>query len=199
MVCSDLKDLKDLKNELLQKIQDEDFLIGFMDELQPDQVLWASGPSFTIVPLELEMSGVKPAKTSSNEPKNKKNATKNYLLDSRVLKIEVYNANATLHEVELFRFSDDRVYSLRKNKYGEITWLKAIELVGGEVLRGCRVDADMEYWAYRYSWSTNKVREIVTLASNSLAGVIIKAEYDFDGAVDRLFFTAEGKDVDIYP
>lgn len=196
MVYSDLENLKD---ELLEKIQDEDFLNGFTDELDADQILWANGPSFTIVPLEFEMSGVKPAKALFKEPQNKKNVTKNYLLNGRVIKIEVFNSNAVLHEVEFFRFSDYKTYSLRKNKYEEIVWLKAAEYAEREVVRACRVDMDMEYWAYRYSWSANRVGEIASFASNGVAGVVINAEYDKGGSIVRLFFIAEGREVNVYP
>jgi hypothetical protein len=103
-----------------------------------------------------------------------------------------------LDEVEFVKAFDGGLCSLRKNKYNEVIWLKIVELKNGRVLRACRVDGDLEYWAYRYNWEGDRVREIVSLASNSVAGTTIKVEYDDGSTVVRLFFLNNGKEVDIY-
>jgi hypothetical protein len=191
-------DLVVLKDDALAKISDENFCAKFFDEFAPGEVFFSKGASYTIIPLELEMSGVAPSKGFDKEPASKKNLSKYFLHDGQVVKIEGYNSQGLLDEVEFVRFFDGRLCSLRKNKHNEVLWLKIVELKDGMVLRACRVDGDLDYWAYRYNWEGGRVREVVSLASNGVAGTVIKAEYDVDSTVVRLFFLNNGKEVDIY-
>jgi hypothetical protein len=190
-------DLVVLKDDALAKVSDEDFCAKFFDEFAPGEVFFSKGASYTIIPLELEMAGVAPSKAFDKEPISKKNLSRYFVRDGQVVKIESYNSQGLLDEVEFVRFFDGRLCSLRKNKHNEVLWLKVVELKDGRVLRACRVDGDLEYWAYRYNWEGDRVSEIVSLASNSVAGTVIKAEY-VESAVVRLFFLNNGKEVDVY-
>lgn len=60
------------------------------------------------------------------------------------------------------------------------------------------MDGDFEYWAYHYEWKDNLIDTIVSFASNSVAGTVIQAEFNSLNKVSRLFFVANGKEVNIY-
>ncbi|MGF6110219.1 hypothetical protein [Pseudomonas frederiksbergensis] len=191
-------DLQSLKDEVLAKLNDQDFCARFVEDVDYDEVFYSKGPCFTIIPLELEMSGVTPSEITQKEPSNKKNLSKHYVENGVVVKVESYGSKGLLDEIEIVKVLEDRLFSLRKNKYNEVLWLKAADLQAGKVLRGCRVDGDLEYWAYRYNWQDDKVREAVSFASNGVAGTEIKVEYGVGSSVSRLFFLANGKEVDVY-
>jgi len=191
-------DLLVLKDEALTKISDETFCAKFVDDAAYGEIFFSKGPCYTIIPLELEMAGVTPSRILDKEPASKKNVSKYFLCDGQVVKIESYNSQGLLDEFEFFKSFEGVLFSLRKNKHNEILWLKIAELKEGKVLRACRVDGDMEYWAYRYNWEGDRVKEVVSLASNGVAGTVIKARYDIDSTVSRLFFLSDGKEVDIY-
>jgi hypothetical protein len=190
-------DLVVFKDDALAKISDENFCAKFFEEFAPEEVFFSKGASYTIIPLELEMAGVAPSKAFDKEPASKKNLSRYFVRDGQVVKIESYNSQGLLDEVEFVRFFDGGLCSLRKNKYNEVLWLKIVELKDGRVLRACRVDGDLEYWAYRYNWEGDRVSEVVSLASNGVAGTVIKAEY-VGSTVVRLFFLNNGKEVDVY-
>ncbi|MCK8669440.1 hypothetical protein M1M11_31640 [Pseudomonas azerbaijanoccidens] len=195
MSCSDLLALKD---EALSKISDENFCANFFDDSIRGEVFYSKGPHWTIIPLELEMAGIKPSAVIAKEPVNKKNVSKYYFYDDQLVRIESYNSQGLLEEFEVLRLIDGRLFSLRKNKHNEILWLKIAELNSGKVVRACRVDGDMEYWAYRYSWEGERVEEVVSLASNGVAGTVIKVEYDVGLTVARLYFMNGINEVIIY-
>lgn len=191
-------DLQSLKDEVLAKLNDQDFCARFIDDVDYDEVFYSKGPCFTIIPLELEMSGVTPSEIIQKEPSNKKNLSKHYVRNGVVVKVESYGSKGLLDEIEIVKVLEDRLFSLRKSKYSEVLWLKAADLQAEKVLRGCRVDGDLEYWAYRYNWQDDKIREAISFASNGVAGTEIKVEYGVGSSVSRLFFLANGKEVDVY-
>ncbi|WP_077049236.1 hypothetical protein [Pseudomonas sp. KK4] len=195
MNCADLLMLKD---EALTKISDESFCSKLFGDVICEDVSYVKGPRWTIIPLELEMSGVTPSAIIEKEPVSKKNLSKCYFYDGQLVKIESYNSQGQLDEFETFKVFEGRLFSLRKNKHHEILWLKIAELDGGKVSRACRVDGDMEYWAYRYSWEGEQVKEVVSLASNGVAGTVIKVEYDIDSTVARVFFFSGGNEIELY-
>lgn len=195
MDCSDLLALKD---EALSKISDENFCAIFFDDSIRGEVFYSKGPHWTIIPLELEMAGVKPSVIIAKEPVNKKNVSRYYFYGGQLVRIESYNSQGLLEEFEVLRSIDGRLFSLRKNKHNEILWLKIAELNSGKVVRACRVDGDMEYWAYRYSWEGERVEEVISLASNGVAGTVIKVEYDVGLTVARLYFVSGVNEVNIY-
>lgn len=65
-------DLRSLKDEILAKLNDQDFCARFVGDVDYDEVFYSKGPCFTIIPLELEMSGVTPSEIIQKEPSNKK-------------------------------------------------------------------------------------------------------------------------------
>lgn len=106
------------------------------------------------------MAGVTPSRILDKEPASKKNVSKYFLCDGQVVKIESYNSQGLLDEFEFFKSFEGVLFSLRKNKHNEILWLKIAELKEGKVLRACRVDGDMEYWAYRYNWEGTELKRL---------------------------------------
>ncbi|MBH2079844.1 MAG: hypothetical protein I8H93_27950 [Pseudomonadales bacterium] len=191
-------ELESLKDEVVAMLNDINVCNYFENDPVHDRVFFSKGPCFTILPLELEMSGVTPSKIIDKEPANKKNLFKHYVSDGAVVKIESYDSGGFLDETELVNRIGDRFISLRKNKHDEVLSLKVVDLDCEKVVRGCRVDGDFEYWAYRYEWKGNLIDTIVSFASNSVAGTVIQAEFSSLNQVSKLFFVANGKEVNIY-
>jgi len=193
-----VSELESLKDEVVAMLNDISVCNYFESDPVHDRIFFSKGPCFTILPLELEMSGVTPSKIIDEEPANKKNLFKHYVSDGAVVKIENYDSGGVLDETEIVNKIDDRFISLRKNKHDEILSLKVVDLDCGKVVRGCRVDNDFEYWAYRYGWKDNLIDTIVSFASNSVAGTVVQTEFNSLNQVSKLFFVANGKDVNIY-
>lgn len=191
-------ELESLKNEVVAMLNDISVCNSFESNPVHDRIFFSKGPCFTILPLELEMSGVTPSKIIDKEPANKKNLFKHYVSDGAVVNIESYDSGGFLDEAEIINKIDDRFISLRKNKHDEVLSLKVVDIDCGKVVRGCRVDGDFEYWAYHYEWKDNLIDTIVSFASNSVAGTVIQAEFNSLNKVSRLFFVANGKEVNIY-
>lgn len=193
-----ISELESLKDEVVAMLNDISACNYFESDPVHDRIFFSKGPCFTILPLELEMSGVTPSKIIDKEPANKKNLFKHYVSDGAVVKIESCDSRGFLDESEIVKKVDDRFISLRKNKHDEVLSLKVVDLDCGKVVRGCRVDSDFEYWAYRYEWKDNLIDTIVSFASNSVAGTVIQTEFNSLNQVSRLFFVANGKEVNIY-
>lgn len=193
-----VSDLESLKDEAVAMLNDNDVLRFFENDSGYDHIFFSKGPCFTLLPLELEMSGVTPSKVTDKEPVSKKNLSKHYVRNGAVVKVDSYDSDGVLDETEIVNQVDDRLISLRRNKDDEILSLKVVELGGGKVVRGCRVDGDSEYWAYRYEWKDSLIDAIVSFASNSVAGTVIQVKYNSLSQVSRLFFVVNGKEVNIY-
>jgi hypothetical protein len=192
------QDLEVFKNQLFAEMKDMSYRDRFETAIDgSSEILWSKGPSYSIIPFELEMSGVAPSVTTSKEPSAKKNAQKLYLCNGKVSSIEYFNAHGVVHEVETFFYSENRCVSVKTNNHGEDLWLKMSELEMGKTARAGRVDFDSEFWTFRYDWEESTVREITTFCSNSLPGVVIYPEYD-DAKLKRLYFLNEGKPVDVF-
>lgn len=191
-------DLEVLKNQLFAEMKNISYLDRFASANGgSSEILWSRGPSYSIIPFELEMSGVAPSITMSKEPSAKKNAQKLYLCEGKVLSVEYFNAHGVVHERETFFYSEHRCVSVKTNNHGEDLWLKMSELEMGKTVRAGRVDSDSEFWTFRYDWENGTVKEITTLCSNSLPGVVIYPEYD-DARLSRLYFLNEGKPIDVF-
>ena len=85
-----------------------------------------------------------------------------------------------------------------KNKHDEVLSFKVVDLDCGKVVQGCRVDSDFECWAYRYGWKDDLIDTIVSFASNSVVGTVIQTEFNSLNQVSRLFFVANGTEVNVY-
>ncbi|MEE3915416.1 hypothetical protein V2I80_20620 [Pseudomonas viridiflava] len=193
------QDLKKLIEDAVVKIQDVGFIETFNEKLEGNKIIWTKGPCFSIIPLELQLSGLTPAKPLNGEPKNKKNVCKNYFSDDELVGVDIYNSHGELHEREIVKRGTDKVFSVRKSiKYQEIFWLEVVVLQGNKVVEACRVDSDMEHWAYSYDWQGSKIISLISLASNSVPDTLIKADYGPDESLVRLFFTVDGHEVNIY-
>lgn len=181
--------LKLLKDEALRKMEDTSFLSVFeKDYVECTRVLWSKGPAISIVPYELELTGVAPSKMVYKEPLSKKNIFKHYYGDDGVGKIEVYNSGGEVHEFEYFVYFDGRACSLKKNRHGENVWIKIVEIEGGVVVRACRVDFDAEFWSFGYAWHEGVLQEIITLSSNSVPGVHVFPEYGEGRELKGMYF-----------
>lgn len=193
------KNLKNIIDSTVAKIQDLSFVEAFDENVKSDKVFWSKGPSVSIIPLGLQLSGITPAKFLNKEPSSKKNVYKNYFFDDELVGVDIYNSYGELHEREVVKRESEVVFSIRKSiKYEEVFWLETVVLKDDKVIEACRIDSDMEYWAYSYDWQGSKITSLISLASNSAPNTLIKVDYGADESLVRLFFTVDGRDVDIY-
>ncbi|WP_263265159.1 hypothetical protein [Pseudomonas sp. RIT-PI-S] len=184
------KAFKDIKNSRL--------LEGFKHDVAFDQVLWFNGSPQSIVPFELELSGVEPLAPMKKEPSQKKNKTKCFSLNGNPVKMESYGAQGDLVWIELFSYTEELVRSVKVNVHNEIVWLKYASREGGVVSKACRVDVDGDFWVFSYNWVSNKVESIISFASNGLLGVSIFTEYNTDSELARLYFLNGESHTEIY-
>ncbi|KPX39697.1 hypothetical protein RA263_27320 [Pseudomonas syringae pv. tagetis] len=191
-------DLIAFKNLTLEHLENNDFQKAFSFNTNLDyKVSWSKGPACSIIPLDLEMSGVKPAEFLAHEPKNKKNVYKNYFLGNTLIRVESFDRMGLLSEIESTKTDSGIRYSIRKNNFGEVNWLKAVEFEKGLPIRACRIDSDSEFWSYRYKWENMKIVEITTFSSNSIPGIRLFVDYSGD-AVNSIFFDNKGSKIVIY-
>ncbi|MDU8429710.1 hypothetical protein RYA99_13990 [Pseudomonas syringae pv. actinidifoliorum] len=191
-------DLVNFKNSISKKMADASFLKSFLFFNQQDHTIyWSKGPACSIMPLELEMSGVIPARLLSQEPKNKKNVYKYFFASDALARIESLNRMGLANEVETVMTEGGIKYSLRKNNVGELSWLKAVEFDGGLPIRACRLDADSEYWTYRYTWEDKHIVEITSFSSNSLPGIRLFVDYCKE-TVSSIYFKNKDSKVTVY-
>ncbi|MDU8600056.1 hypothetical protein CCL14_26170 [Pseudomonas syringae] len=192
------EDLIAFKNLTLEKLENDDFRKAFLFNTNLDyKVSWSKGPACSIIPLDLEMSGVKPVEFLAQEPKNKKNVYKHYFLDTTLIRIESFDRAGLLSEIETASTDGGIKYSLRKDNFGEVNWLKAVEFEEGLPIRACRIDSDSEFWSYRYKWENMKIVEITTFSSNSTPGIKLSVSYSGE-AVNSIFFDNKGSKIFIY-
>ncbi|WP_147478246.1 hypothetical protein [Pseudomonas syringae] len=90
-------------------------------------------------------------------------------------------------------------YSLRKDGFGEVNWLKAVEFEGGLPIRACRIDSDSdsEFWTYRYKWEDMKIVKITTFSSNSIPSICLSIDYS-GNSVNSIFFGNGGGKIFVY-
>jgi hypothetical protein len=194
------KILEDLKDEAIKMLADASFLSTFTTHDESiDRELWSKGAAYSIVPFELEMSGVTPSKMSQKVPVNKKNAHRHCYVGSRIDRIEVYNSKGEVHEVERFLHLENRVYAFSTNRHAENLWLKIAEYSSeGSVIRSCRVDNDSEFWSFAYDWDLRGLKEITSFSSNSVPGVKIYPEYNAGFELQGMYFLNAGSKVYVY-
>lgn len=66
-------DLEVFKNQLFAEIKAMSYRDRFETAIDgSSEILWSKGPCYSIIPFELEMSGVAPSVTTSKEPSAKK-------------------------------------------------------------------------------------------------------------------------------
>lgn len=184
-----LNALEEFKNRVIIEMEK----LSFDDWSTPraevgQEILWSKGPSYSIVPFELQMSDINPARAELSEPKNKKNAQKIYLSDGNVIRIDYFNARGCHHETEKIFYRENCTLSLKMNNHGEKIWLKVSEFKDKKVVMAGRVDFDSEFWLYRYEWNGDVVSEIISFCSNSVPGIVIYPEYDEHKNVTSMYF-----------
>lgn len=191
------QNLEAFKNQLLAEMKNmsfHDHEASASDGVS--EIFWSIGPSYSIVPLELEMCGLVPSRITAKEPSVKRNAQKIHCCGGQVVSIEYFNDYGIAHAEERFFYSESRYFSLKTNYHKEKLWLKMSELELGKTVRAGRVDHDLEFWTFQYEWSEDTVKEITSLCSNSLPGVVLYPEY-MDSELTRLYFVKEGEQVDV--
>lgn len=194
-----LAELKEFKEEICEKLEDESFQRWLVSVgRQVDTVMWSKGVGTSFIPYELEMAGVSPSKMTAREPANKKSCLKYSYCGNDLVRVDVFNKGSEIHEVEYYNKLNLRVYSLRVNRHDEILWIKAIEMVEGEVVAACRVDSDLEYWTFGYSWSNGQIEKILTYSSNSLPGLNIYPQCSTNGHLTGLYFIRDDKKIFVY-
>lgn len=189
-----IDNLKYFRDAISKKFEDHAFISCFTKaRAEVTSVAWSKGPSESLIPYELEMSGVTPCKIAAKEPASKKNAHKHYYSNERLQKIEIHNSKGEVHEVDYFLYDGDLVYSFKQNRHGEQLWLKAVEIDREQPKRACRVDFDSEFWTFGYEWVDTRLQKILTFSSNSLPGVEIYPDYD-DGEKPSALYFFNGED-----
>lgn len=180
------KNLEEFKDEAFAEMEK----LSFDDWSAPqaEEISWSKGPSYSLIPFELQMSDVSPAGIGLKEPSNKKNAQKIYRCEENVVRIDFFNARGVHHETEKFFYRGGRTISLKINNHGEKIWLKMSELENGKLSRAGRIDFDSEFWMYHYEWDGDIISEILSFCSNSAPGVVIYPGYDEKKQLVRLYF-----------
>ncbi|WP_144434827.1 hypothetical protein [Pseudomonas syringae] len=80
-------DLIAFKKSISEKMATTELQKSFLFDASLDYTIsWSKDPACSIIPLDLEMSGVTPAGLSVDEPKNKKNFYENYFLGTTLVK-----------------------------------------------------------------------------------------------------------------
>lgn len=190
------KDLEEFKDEAFSEMEKLSF--DHWSARQVDEILWSKGPSYSLVPLELQLAGVSPAGVGQKEPSNKKNAQKIHLCEGTVMRVDYFNALGVHHETEKFFYGEKRTISLKINSHCEKIWLKISELENGKIRRAGRIDFDSEFWMYRYEWSGDIISEIVSFCSNSLPGVVIYPKYNDKKQLVGLYFKNGDASVNVF-
>ncbi|SEQ23817.1 hypothetical protein SAMN03159444_01291 [Pseudomonas sp. NFACC02] len=190
------KNLEGFKDEALAEMDE----LSFDDWSAPQaaEILWSKGPSYSLVPFELQMSDVSPAGVGLKEPNDKKNAQKIYRCEGNVMRIDYFNARGVHHETEKYLYRGARAISLKINNHGEKIWLRMSELENGKVSMAGRIDFDSEFWMYHYKWDGDVISEIVSFCSDSVPGIVIYPEYNEKRQLVSLYFYKADTRVNVF-
>lgn len=169
-----------------------------MQYIASEEIKWSKGPSFSVLPYGLELSGVTPSPILSSEPKSKKNCFKFYSAEQcGFYKSDVYGVNSTVIETEIYQVEGQSTYSVRFDDDGEAIRASGVVFEGGVPNISCCLDEDGEYWCYEYRCEEGRVVSMITYASNSVPGTEIFVERDGEN-VTGLYFRNKDSKVYVY-
>lgn len=181
--------------KLLKSKLDADFSesVG-MQCIASEEIKWSKGPSFSILPYGLELSGVTPSPILSSEPKNKKNCFKFYCSKQGGFhRSDIYGVSSTVIETEIYQLEGQSTYSVRFDDDGEAIRASGVIFEGGVPNISCRLDEDGEYWCYEYRCEAGRVVSMITYASNSVPGTEIFVEREGENVIGLYFRNKDSK------
>lgn len=159
-----------------------------------EEVKWAKGPSFSIMPYGLELAGVTPCPLLDSEPKSKKNCFKFYCSEEGELyRSDIYGVSSTIIETEIYQTEDQLTYSVRFDDDGEAIRASGVMLEDGVPCISCRLEDDGEYWCYEYRYEAGRIVSMASYSSNGVPGTEIFLERNGENLIGLYFFNKESR------